>query len=374
MNFNLTEEQEMLRDSARRVLRETYEFEHRRRSLKDIRPFINGNWAQFAELGWLALPLPEEAGGLGCDFVDSTLLGMELGRRLVIEPFVSTAILAARVIDASGNEELRQSLLPAIAEGALRIAVATVERDSGYDAAAITTSAIRDGSGFVLNGAKLSVVDAPVADRLLVSAVIKGGDHDGGIGLFLIDRDQSGVALTAYPLIDGTPAGDLRLVNVAVAGSALLVAGDRALDVLDEATDRASLVQVAMAVGAMEAVMDMTAEYIKTRRQFGQAIGKFQSLQHRMAEMLTRVEDTRSLLYRALAHLDGSAAGRRKAVSAARVVAAEAGNLVGGQGIQLHGGIGLTDECAVGHYFKRLIVLEKTLGDSDWHMARYMAQ
>lgn len=366
MDFNLTEEQRMLRDGAQRFIRDQYSFEQRRHPGVSADEFREANWRRYAELGWLSLSLPEDVGGFGFDFVDTAILAIELGRGLVLEPFVSTAVLAARIIDQSGAAEQRQSLLPAIAEGSRRIALAYLERDGRYDPMRIATTAVATAGGFRLDGDKLMVLDAPVSDGLIVTARL-----EDGIGLFLVPCDAAGVRLRPYSLIDGGQAADVAFSDVALDRAALLVEPDRAVDVLEDGLDRAVLAQVAEALGAMAAVLDLTAEYLKTRRQFGQAIGRFQALQHRMAEMLVKVEDTRSMLYRGIAHLDAPAAERRAAVSAAKVVGAEAGAFVGAQGIQLHGGIGVTDEHSISHYFKRLLTLEKSYGDIDWHLARF---
>jgi alkylation response protein AidB-like acyl-CoA dehydrogenase len=368
MDFNLTEEQRMLRDGAQRFIRQHYGFERRRNPGMAVGEFRAANWRSYAELGWLALSLPEDAGGFGCGFVDTALLAIELGRGLILEPFVGTAVLAARIIDRSGVPELRNSLLPAIGEGGLQVALAYLERDGRYDPAAVATTAIATDGGFRLEGEKLMALGAPAADHLIVTARL-----GGGIALFLVPRTAAGLRLRPYALIDGTEAADVLLSDVVLERTALLAGPETAMALLEDGLDHAVLAQVAEGLGAMEAVLDLTADYLKTRRQFGQPIGRFQSLQHRMAEMLVKVEDTRSMLYRGIAHLDAPPAERRRAVSAAKVVAAEAGAFVGGQGIQLHGGIGVTDEHSISHYFKKLLTLEKSYGDVDWHLARFAA-
>jgi alkylation response protein AidB-like acyl-CoA dehydrogenase len=224
-----------------------------------------------------------------------------------------------------------------------------------------------DGNGYVLDGVKTLAFDAPSADQFIVSA-----RFGNGFALFLVPRDADGVSVNAYPLIDGSRAADIEFRSVRLPGSALLVDPSRALDVLEEAVDRTVLAQVAEALGAMEAVLEITNAYIKQRVQFGQPIGKFQALQHRMAEMFVEVQETRSILYRGLALLEAPVAERKRAISAAKVVASNAARFVGAQGIQLHGGIGMTDEYAVGHYYKKLIAFEKRFGDTEFHVARYL--
>lgn len=370
MDFNLTEEQQMLRDGAERFVREQYDFETRRALAKSGGGFSDINWQQFAELGWLALSLPEDCGGFGLDFVETTVLMQELGRGLVLEPVVSSSVLCARIIDRGGNDAHRRDLLPLIAEGTLRIALAHSERESRFTLDKVSTTVERTGNGYSLSGMKFMAFDAPLASKLIVSA--KMSDKQG-FGLFLVDMQAQGVSVNGYSLIDGTRAADIRFENVALSDDALLVEAGSALEVLEEAIDRTIIAQVAEAIGAMEAVIDITAEYLKDRKQFGQAIGKFQALQHRMAEMLIHIENARSMLYRGLAFLDGEAAARKAAVSSAKAVTATAAKFISAQGIQLHGGIGLTDEYSISHYFKKLTVFEKAYGDIDHHTARYMA-
>lgn len=370
MDFNLSDEQQMLRDGARRFVREQYAFEARRALVKSELGFSREHWGTYAELGWLALGLPEDVGGLGCPFSDTAILLEELGRGLVLEPFVSTAVLCARILDRCDNAEVRAAVLGAVAAGGLTLALAHDEPGHRFDVGRADVSARPAGDGFVLNGTKILVLDGPAADRFVVSATVTG---DRAPSLFIVSRDADGLELEAYPLIDGGRAADLRLSSVACPASARLAGPDSATDILEEALDAATVARIAEAIGAMEAVVEITAEYLKTRVQFGQPIGKFQALQHRMAEMFVEVEKSRSSLFRSLAYLDAEPAVRKAAVSAAKVAVAGAAKVVGGQGIQLHGGIGLTEEYSVGHYFKKLVAFEKIQGDSDWHLARFIA-
>jgi alkylation response protein AidB-like acyl-CoA dehydrogenase len=365
MDFNLTDEQQMLRDAARRFGTEQYSFEQRKRLLA-AGGFSERNWSSYAELGWLALGLPEDVGGLACSFVETAIVMQELGRVLALEPYTTSAVLCARIVEAS--QAHRAELLPELAAGNLRIALAHSEVDSRYDLDAVrTTSVQRVDDEYVLNGLKTLVFDAPCAHRLIVSAAT-----DRGFGLFIVPSDAAGVTLQSYPLIDGTRAADIEFKAVRLPKSALLIEPQRALDVIEEAVDRTILAQVAEALGAMEAVLDITNAYIKQRVQFGQPIGKFQALQHRMAEMFVEVQETRSILYRGMAMLEAPPPERKRAISAAKVVASHAGKFVGGQGIQLHGGIGMTEEYAVGHYYKKLVGFEKRFGDIEHHVSRYL--
>ena len=368
MDFNLTDEQQMLRDSAARFVREQYGFEARRQ-LAASSGWSAERWAQYADMGWLALGVPEEFGGLGCSFIETAIVAEELGRALALEPFVGCSVLAARLIeraDAPAFAARRAGLLEGMLAGTLQVAVAYSEPSTRFELSGGRVRARAEGEGFVLDGVKMMVPAAGMADLLIVSAAV----DEGGVALFLVPREAT--TLHAYPLIDGTRAGDVELDSVFVAADARLCAPGSGLALLEDALDRAALAQVAEGLGCMEAVLEITSEYLKTRQQFGQAIGKFQALQHRMAEMFVEVQETRSILYRGVAHLGDAPAVRRQAVSAAKVILGSAGRFVGGQGIQLHGGIGLTDEYQIGHYYKRLLVLEKLYGDADWHLGRFV--
>ena len=367
MDFTLTDEQQMLREGAERYLQENYPFERRRATAATAASCDDATWAAFAEMGWLALTVPEEAGGLGAGVIEAALLHEALGRRNVLEPVATSAVLCARLIERSGHAAARETVLPAIAGGEARVALACLEPDRYYALVAPSTVARRDGDGYVLSGAKIVVVDAPAAHRFIVSAGVAG---ESGCALFLVDATAAGLEQRAYPLIDGRRAADLDLRDVRVGADALLCGPAEGAAVLDEALDRFRIVQVADALGAMEAVIDLTAEHIRNRKQFGQPLATFQALQHRMSESFVKVQELRSALYHAFAHVDAPPAERNAAVSAAVVVASEAGRVVGGQGIQLHGGVGMTEEYQVGHYFKRLLVTEKLWGDVDFHLDR----
>jgi alkylation response protein AidB-like acyl-CoA dehydrogenase len=365
MDFNLSEEQQMLRDGAHRYFAEHYDFKNRISAANATRGFDERHWRQFADLGWLAIALPEAVGGLGLSFIETALIAEEMGRRLVVEPYASTAILCARLLERGDNPALREQLLPRVAEGNLRLALAHGEPDSRYDRSRVASRARPGAQGFEIEGRKIMVFDAPSAHTLIVSATL--GDC-GGFGLFAIDPSVPGVTVQSYPLIDGTWAADVALSSVQVPDSALVVSASRGPDVLDEALDRLLLARVAEAIGAMEAVLDLTRDYLKNRKQFGQPLGNFQALQHRMAEMFVEVQEARSILFRGMAYIDAPPEERHLAVAVARLVASAAGRIVGASGIQLHGGLGMTEEYPVGHYFKRLVAIEKAYGDCDYHL------
>lgn len=365
MDFNLTDEQQMLREGAERYLLESYTFDDRKLSLREPRGCRGDAWQAFADMGWLALAVPEDAGGLGAGLFEAVLVAEAMGRRAVIEPYASSAVLATRVIERAADAAQRARLLGDIAGGALRVAFACFEPDRHYEIVAATTSARRDGQGYVLNGTKQLAYDAPSAGKLIVTALL-----EGRFAIFVVDADAQGVNRRDYPLIDGRHASDVDFVDVRLEAGSLLGAGPAAAEALDEALDRLRVFEVAEALGAMERVMELTAEHIRNRKQFGQPLAAFQALQHRMSEMFVEVQETRSALYHALAHFGSEPAKRKAAVSSAKVVAIEGARVVGAQGIQLHGGVGMTDEYQVGHYYKRLLVLERAWGDLDFHLDR----
>lgn len=368
MDFNLNEEQRILRDSAARLVAERYPFTARRKLAETALGFDAANWATYAELGWLALELPEELGGLGCSFVETLVLLEEFGRGMVLEPYLASAVLCARIVERSGAQAHRAALLPRLAEGKLQLALADAESDARFDIGHAQAMARRSGEGYVLDGFKLMALGAASADRLIVSARVDGEER---FALFLVDPQAPGVSIHPYILIDRTRAADIELKSVAIGESDLLIGTGRAPEVLEEALDRATLALVAQMLGMMETVLDVTIEHLKTRVQFGQPIGRFQALQHRVAEMFVEVQETRSILLRGLAYIDSSPSERRAAVSAAKAYAGQAGKFVGQQGIQLHGGMGITEECQVGQLYRCLFAAEKLFGDTEYHSARF---
>ena len=354
MDFKLSEMQQILVDTARRFIAEATGLDQwrGRRELGD--GLDRRLWSSMAELGWLALVVPEDAGGLGGSMEDVALLMVELGKGLVTEPVISTGVLAAHILDQTIRGHERVSWLQQIAAGSVRIALAHAD-PSAPGLAPLTAKA--KGESFVLHGNKFMAHDAPSAEHLIVLA-----QSDAVPALFLVPSRTKGISATAYPLIDGSHAQDLRFDEVDVLPNALLAQGDQAMAVLDAALDRARLAQVAQAVGAMEETVRITAKYAREREQFGQPIGKYQAIQHLAADMMVASYQARSALYAALRDIGAEASTRRRTVAVAKLVSSMAGQVVSRNGIQLHGGYGITDEYAVSHYFRRLLVLEKQYG------------
>jgi alkylation response protein AidB-like acyl-CoA dehydrogenase len=373
MDFDLTDDQKALQDTLARFIEKDYAFDTRKAILKDPKGYSAEKWKQLADLGLLALPFPEAHGGLNGTPVDTMLVMQLLGRGLVVEPYLSTVILCGGLINDAGSEAQKTAILPAIAEGKLTLALAHYERGGRYELSAVTSTARPEGGGYVLNGAKGVVLNGETADKLIVTARTSGkaGDADG-ISLFLVDRTAPGVIVRGYRTQDGSRAAEVELANVAAAKDALIGAEGKGLAIIEKALDVANAALCAETVGIMTAVNDTTLEYLKTRKQFGQAIGKFQALQHRMADMVVWAEQAKSMMMLAAVKAsDKNAAERSRAIAGARAYVSQASRFVGQNAVQLHGGMGVTDEMQVAHYFKRLTMIAAQFGDADWHMARF---
>ena len=371
MDFNYTPEQRQFSDALRRWAEKDYSFEQRKKIIHGA-GVSDAAWSTLAELGMTALPVPEAQGGFSGSAVDMLVVMQELGRGLVVEPYFATVLGAEFLKLANGQE----AALEQVATGELKLACALGEKQSRHDLSDIATTAKRDGDGFILAGAKTVVLHGAQAGKLVVSARSSGERRDtNGISLFLVPADAAGVTRRDYRTIDGQRAADITLDNVRLPAAALLGAWGQGWDILDAASDYGVALLCAEAVGAMEALNAATLEYTKTRQQFGVPIGKFQALQHRMAEMFIHLEQARSMATLAAVKVgSGDAEERRRTVSGAKVRIGQAIKFVGQQAVQLHGGMGVTDELPAAHYFKRLTMIEITLGDTDHHLARFAAQ
>ena len=374
MNFDLTEEQQMLQDSAKRYVDKTYTFEARTKLVRENGGFSRATWQTFAEMGWLAAPIPEAYSGLGFSAVETSLIAEQIGRGLVLEPFTMCGVFPATVVLHCAAEAQKEELSAGIACGAMLVAVAHGEGDARGRVAHVTTSAKRQADGsYWLNGRKTLVVGAPVADRILVVARTAGEMADEqGISLFLLDPKVVGVKLEACKLLDGTPAGDLVLKDARVPASALLGSEGAAYAGLQRAVDEAIVSLCAETVGAMEDVLALCSEYLKTRKQFGVAIGSFQALQHRMADMAIETSQARATLHRALAAFaDPAISDLSVVISGCKAQVMRSAKFVTAQGIQLHGGYGITEEYRVGHHYRRLVFTDAAFGNMEYHLNRY---
>jgi pimeloyl-CoA dehydrogenase small subunit len=371
MDFAFSDEQRLLKDSVERLLADHYGFEARQRFMKEPAGWSRAPWRNYAELGLLGLPFEERHGGIGGGAVEIMIVMEAFGRALALEPFLATVVLGGGLLRLGADDAMRAALMPKIAAGDLLLAFAHAERQSRYDLADIATTARRDGTTYVLDGAKSLVLHGDCADTFIVSARLTGGRRDrDGIGLFVVDANAAGVSRRGYPTIDGLRAAEVALSGVRVGADATIGEPDNTFPLIARVVDGAIAALAAEAVGAMAAMHEITVEYLKTRKQFGVPIGNFQVLQHRAAEMLIALEQARSMALLATMMVDEpDATERRKAIAAAKVQIGRSGRFVGQQAIQLHGGIGMTMEYKVGHHFKRVTMIDALFGDADHHLA-----
>lgn len=372
MDFDFSDEQRQLKDSIDRLLNGAYgDLNKRVGYMKEPTGYSANLWRQYAELGLLGVPFAEEHGGLGQGLMETMIIAEAFGRALAIEPYLATVVLAGGALRHSGNATLLGELVPAIVEGKLTLALAHQEKQARYDLADTATTARSDGKGgYTLEGEKCVVLHGDSADKLIVSARASGARAERkGVGLFLVDAKANGVTRRGYPTQDGMRAADVTLSGVKIGPEAVVAGPETGLQVLERVIDEAIAALSSEAVGAMASLHEMTVDYLKTRKQFGVAIGSFQVLQHRAVDMLTALEQARSMAYyAAMMAGEADAKERRKAMSAAKVQVGRSARHVGEQAIQLHGGIGMTMEYKAGHYFKRLTMIDMAYGDADYHL------
>jgi alkylation response protein AidB-like acyl-CoA dehydrogenase len=373
MDFSFNDEQTLLRDSIHKYLSAKYDTAARMRIVTSAEGYSRECWQEFAELGLLAAPFLEEYGGLGGGAVETMVIMEEFGRRLVVEPFVETVVLAGGLLRDLGSEEQRHTFLPRIIDGSDLWALAWAEAQGRHDLHDIALRAERDGNGYRLNGSKQVVVGAPWVGRLIVSARTSGGRRDRrGISLFIVDKSQSRIDCRDYATVDGRRAADVVFDDVAVGPEMRIGPEGDGLAGLERAVDHAIAALCAEAVGAMDELNRTTRDYARLRKQFGVPLARFQVLQHRMVDMFIAYEQALSMTYSATLALTGDKPGRAKAVSGAKVQVGEAAKFIGQQAVQIHGGMGMSDELEVGHYFKRLTAINVQFGTPDHHLGRYL--
>jgi len=368
VDFDLTDEQRLLKDSVDRLIADRYGFEQRKKYLAEPDGWSREAWAQYAELGLLGLPFAEQHGGFGGGAVETMIVMEAFGRGLILEPYFATVVLGGGLIRRAASPTQQAELLPRIAEGRLRLAFAHLERQSRWNLTDVATTAQQDGATWRLNGAKGVVLHGDCADRLLVTARVGAARRDReGVGLFLIDVAAPGVTRRAYLTQDGLRAAEIEFA--AAGGAVPLGEPGQALSAIEHVVDEAIAALCAEAVGVMTAMQEITLDYLKTRQQFGRPIGQFQALQHRAVDLLTAVEQARSMaLFATMMSGQPDPIERRRAISAAKVQIGRSGRQVGQEAIQLHGGIGMTMEYKVGHYFKRMTMIDQMFGDADHHL------
>jgi alkylation response protein AidB-like acyl-CoA dehydrogenase len=375
VDIQLTEEQELLRSSVQRLLRDQYDFDARRKIVATDDGFSRKHWSAFAELGLCAAPFQESSGGLGGGPLATMIVMQEFGRHLVVEPFFETVVLAGGLIEDIGSTAQRETFLSPIMSGETIWALAWSEGRSRYDFSNVSVSARRHGENYVLSGAKAAVIGAPWADRLIVSARTSGGQRDrNGVSLFMVDRHSANLHLQSFKTIDGRRAAEITLGDVQVPANQLLGAEGEGVAALEACRDRAIAALCAEAVGAMSELNSATLEYAKTRKQFGVALGTFQVLQHRMVDMFIALEESISLTQHLNLTLASGESHGSKLASGTKSKVGDAARFVAEQAVQLHGGMGMSDELNVGHYFKRIASINVQFGDPTYHLMRYAQQ
>jgi hypothetical protein len=374
MDLTLSDEQRLLRESAERFVNENFTAEHRRRTANDPLGYSKAIWQQFAELGWLALPIPEEYGGLGGGAIETSILMEAFGRGLVSEPYLSTIVLGVSLIEQCGSEAQKQEILPRVCEGALTLAFAHAERAARFDLGQVETTARKMPDGWHLDGRKIAVIDGSSAAQLIVSARVAG--NNGGSGrlcLFLVPSNAEGVALQDYQRLGGGRGCNLELKDVRLGADALLGDGGDALPAIEAVIDRTMAALGSEAVGIMQALLDTTLEYTKIRKQFGRPLAANQVIKHRLADMAMQTDEARSMALRAALMANAEPLARSRAASGAKAKIGKCARFVAEQSVQLHGGMGVTEELDIGAYFKRLVAFDTLFGGSAYHYRRYAA-
>jgi len=372
MDFTLTETQTMLGDAVDRFLADRFDFSARQKQLSEGISNDPGLWNELAALGLMGIAIDSQHGGSAMGFEELAVVLERFGGSLVTEPFVPTVVLGAGLLKSLGSAEQQQQWLPLIADGSLRVALAHGERQARDMLSWVTTSATRTAAGWQLHGAKMVVQGGDAADLFLITArtAANSGDREG-ISLFAVPRAQILSSLRCYSLYDGSGACDLVLEGLNLAADAVIGAEGQALDAIEAAYDGGAAAVSIQAIGAMKRLRDLTLDYIKTRRQFGQPLGSFQALQHRMVDLHMAVEIAESMALSAVIAIDSNPPDRMAKISAAKAAIGQAAREVGQSAVQLHGGIALTDEYAAGHYFKKLTLVERQFGRVDYHLDRY---
>jgi alkylation response protein AidB-like acyl-CoA dehydrogenase len=372
MDFELSSEQSLLKDSVDRFVQDNYDLIKRRALVASDLGYSEENWALFAEMGWLGLPFSEESGGFGGSVVDVSIMMESFGEGLVQEPYLSTVLLGGRLVDIAGSAEQKAEIIPAVIEGNLLLSLAYAEPQSRFDLFDVATTAEISDGGYVINGHKSVVYHVASADKILLTCRTSGDQRDqGGISIFIIDADAAGMTRKDFRTLDGQRASDLALANVKVGKDAMIGFEGEAYAALEKTIDLAICAVGAEAVGAMRKVNEVTLDYVKQRKQFGAAIGSNQVIKHRLADMLIEEEQSKAMADMAAMKADLNEPDHSRTASATKARVGKAARFVGAQGIQLHGGIGMTDEYVIGHYYKRLMTIDTLFGNADYHLKRF---
>jgi alkylation response protein AidB-like acyl-CoA dehydrogenase len=370
VNFDLSEEQQLLKDSVERFVNDNYDLDTRQSLSKNPAGFSDTYWQTMAELGWLGVTVPEAQGGFGGNQADTMVLMEAFGQGLVLEPFFATAVLGTRAVVSGGNTDLQSRLLPDVVSGSCRLGLAYAEEQSRFDLEDVITRATAQDSGFVITGHKSMVQHGGSADQLVVSTRTSGGQRDeNGITLFLVDTKAEGVTVDSFPTVDGQQASEVTFENVFVHADNMLGELDRGFTLLQDIAIDGILALAAEAVGAMEILYKDTVAYTQEREQFDHSLADFQVLQHRMVDMFMEYEQCKSMLYRATLEVVQNGREAMRTVHALKYMVGKVGTFIGENAVQLHGGMGVTEELRIGHYFKRLLVIDAQFGNSDHHLS-----
>ena len=372
MNFELSEEQRMIQQSVERFVEDNYDLNSRVALSSKSPGFSTENWYSMAELGWLGLPFEEEDGGFGGNQIDVLVVMEQFGRGLVLEPYLASIVMGGGALKRGGTNALKSEILPQVIEGTLQLAFAYAEEQSRFDLDDVMTSARKEGESFVLNGQKSMVQNAETADKIVVSARTSSGQvSPQGITLFLIDADAEGLSRDNFPTVDGLRASEITLENVSVDPDRILGEVDQGFSILQSVANDAMLALSAEAVGAMEVLYKDTVDYTQQREQFDHPLSEFQVLQHRMVDMFMEYEQCKSLLYRATMETIQDPEAAQRTIHALMHLIGKSGMFIGENAVQLHGGMGMTEELRIGHYFKRLLVIDATFGNADYHLQKF---
>ena len=374
MNFDLSEEQQLVRDSVERFVLDNYSLEARQAIVAGEADFSKDHWATMAELGWLGLTIPEANGGFGGNQSDTMVVMEQFGKGLVLEPFYASIVLGARAVVLGGSETMKNEILPKVVDGSCQLAFAYAEEQARFDLNDVVTRATADGDDFIINGHKSMVQNAGTADYIVVSTRTSGGQSDPqGISLFLVDAKTEGVKISSFPTVDGLQAAEVQLQDVRVPAAHLLGELDNGYGIVEQVAIDGILALSAEALGAMEMLYKDTVAYTMEREQFDHPLSDFQVLQHRMVDMFMEYEQCKSLLYRATLEVVQSGIAAMRTVHALKHFVGKVGIMIGENAVQTHGGMGVTEELRIGHYFKRLLVIDAQFGNSDYNLQKFAA-
>ena len=372
MNFELSEEQKMIQQSVERFVQENYDLTNRVKISSEDPGYSKEYWGSMADLGWLGLAFDEEDGGFGGNQIDTLVLMEQFGKGLVLEPFLANIVLGGGIIKRAASSAIKESIIPSLMEGKLQITLAYAEEQSRFDIEDVATAAREKDGGFVINGKKSMVLNAESADKIIVVTRTSGSQVDeNGISLFIVDASSEGVEKQNFPTVDGLRASEITFEDVKVSSEALVGEKDKGFKILQAVVNDAILALSAEAVGAMEVLYKDTVEYTQQREQFDHALSDFQVLQHRMVDMFMEYEQCKSLLFRATLETVEDPDLAQRTVHALKHLIGKSGIFVGESAVQLHGGMGVTEELRIGHFFKRLLVIDSQFGNADFHLDKF---